>query len=68
MPVKLFTGVPWEQYIREMSAGGTYGDEIIVNSFSVEICIISTLGEGVRVKITPNHFFTLGQNLSWPFC
>ena len=59
MHLELFTGLSWRQYLEETSISGTYGDEIIlramVNMFNFEIVVISTLGEGVRVIITPEE-------------
>ena len=47
IPLELFVGIPWSQYITEMARSGTYGDEItlrtICNMFNVEISVVSTL-------------------------
>ena len=46
-----FTARPLHEYLNEMAKDGVYGDEItlkcIANLFSIEIIIISTLGNGV---------------------
>ena len=51
VPRELFTGVPMEQYLYEMSLKGKYGDEItfraIANIFNVEVVIILTSGEHI---------------------
>ena len=55
--LELFTSLSWQQYLKEMSKIGTYDDEItlgaMANIFSVEIVVISTLGEGRRVTMRP---------------
>ena len=51
VPRELFTGVPMEQYLYEMSLKGAYGDEITfratANIFNVEVVIILTSGEHI---------------------
>ena len=49
IPLELFAGISWNQYITEMERKGTYGDEItlrmISNMFNVEIAAVSKLGQ-----------------------
>ena len=46
IPLELFAGIPWSQYLTEMARSETYGDEItlctISNMFNVEIVVVST--------------------------
>lgn len=46
-------GIPWSQYLAEMSNSGVYGDALILaavaNFLDAEIVVISTLGDGMPV-------------------
>ena len=56
-PLELFVGRPWEIYLREMEQDGTYGDlvtlQAISNIYTIQICVLSTLGVGTDVDIQP---------------
>ena len=62
IPLELFAGIPWSQYITEMARSGTFGDEItlrtISNMFNAEIVVVSTLG---LVRILPENSLPLFQ-------
>ena len=64
IPLELFAGLPWDQYLYAMSNNGEYGDEITLRAFSnifnIEIDIISTLGNGGRVSILPDNSVAIG--------
>ena len=53
--MELFSGRPWEMYLRKMDQDGTYGDQItlqaISNIYTIQICVLSTLGVGADVDI-----------------
>ena len=65
IPLELFAGISWNQYITEMERKGTYGDEItlrmISNMFNVEIAAVSKLGQDGIVRIIPENSFPLFQ-------
>ena len=46
-------GVPWSQYLAEMSNSGVYGDVLVLtaaaNFLDAEIVVISTHGDGMPV-------------------
>ena len=54
-PLKLFVGRPWQIYRCEMERDGTYGNQVTLLAISViwtiQICVLSTLGIVVEVDI-----------------
>ena len=65
VPLELFAGIPWSQYITEMARSGTYGDKItlctISNMFNAEIVVFSTLGQDGLVRIISKNSLPLSQ-------
>ena len=59
-PLEFFVGRPWQIYLREMEQGGTYGDQVtlqpISNIYTMQICVLSTLGLGADVDIQPQIY------------
>ena len=58
MPLELFAGMPWEEYLQAMARNGTYGDQItlqaVVDLYNIEIVVVSTLGPDATVVISPS--------------
>ena len=54
-PLELFVGRPWQIYRCEMERDGTYGNQVTLLAISViwtiQICVLSTLGIVVEVDI-----------------
>ena len=54
-PLELFVGRPWQIYGCEMERDGTYGNQVTLLAISViwtiQICVLSTLGIVVEVDI-----------------
>ena len=54
-PLELFVGRPWQIYRCEMEPDGTYGNQVTLLAISViwtiQICVLSTLGIVVEVDI-----------------
>ena len=57
-PLELYIGRPWNEYVKEMSRAGTFGDvltlRVVSSLFNVEIEAISLLGEEACQVISPN--------------
>ena len=55
--IALYRLWPWEIYLREMEQDGTYGNQVtlqvISNIYTIQICVLSTLGVGEGVDIQP---------------
>ena len=53
-PLELFVGVPWSQYLPNMSHNGAYGDHVtlqaMANVYNVELVVISSLGPGAHKR------------------
>lgn len=49
MPLELFVGMPWSEYLQQMMTDGTYSDQLtlqaIANLYQIELDIISSSGE-----------------------
>ena len=62
-PLELYVGVPWSEYLNQMSHIGTYGDELtlraVSNIFNIELTIVSTLGIDGMVTISPTGLVPL---------
>ena len=58
VPLKLFAGEPWEDYLIRMVRDRTHGDQLtlqaVSNIYNVQINLVSSLGEDARVLIQPN--------------
>ena len=63
MPLELFVGLPWNQYLASMAADGTFGDHLtlqaIANLFLIEIHVYSSLGPGATQTISPLNGFPI---------
>lgn len=59
MPLELFTGIPWTEYLQQMARDGTYGDQLtlqaIADMFNVQLDIISSSGEDYTTHIMPQY-------------
>ena len=68
IPLELFAGILWSQYITKMARSGTCGDEItlcmICNMFNVEIVVVSRLRQDGFVR----KFIIIISNNAWTFC
>ena len=70
MPLELFAGMPWSEYVQQMITDGTYGDHLtlqtIANLYQIQLDIISSLGEDHATHIVPQDsepvaMFALGH-------
>lgn len=70
IPLELFAGLPWSQYLQNLARNGTYGDQITLQAisdiFNLKLIIVSTLGPEATVVISSQHSlptatFTLGH-------
>ena len=70
MPLELFVGMPWSEYLQQMIADGTYGDQLtlqaIANLYQIQLDIISSSGEDHATHIVPQDsesvaMFALGH-------
>ena len=65
IPLELFAGIPWSQYITEIARVWKYGDEITLRTFSnmsnVEIVVVSTLVQDGLVRVIPENSLRLCQ-------
>ena len=63
--VRDFSNISWDAYIQQMNIEDTYGDKrnlrAFANIFSIEIEIVSTLGNDGRVSINPENSNPLGR-------
>ena len=63
--VRDFSNISWDAYIQQMNIEDTYGDKrnlrVFANIFSIEIEIVSTLGNDGRVSINPENSNPLGR-------
>ena len=63
--VRDFSNIPWDDCIQQMDIEGTYGDELTLRAFAhifnIEIEIVSTLGNDIRVSINPENSNPLGR-------
>ena len=57
IPMELFAGIPWDQYLGLMARDGTYGDHLTLQAaadvFNIQIVIYSTLGTMATQTISP---------------
>ena len=69
-PLELFIGVPWSQYLANMSHNSVYGDNItlqaMANVYNVELVVISSFWPDAQTMISPQNSkpiasFTLGH-------
>ena len=65
IPLELFAGIPWSQYVTEMARSETYSDEItlptISNIFNVKIVVVSILGQDGLVRIISENSLPSSQ-------
>jgi len=70
MPLELFVGMPWSEYLQQMITHDTYGDQLtlqaIANLYQIQLDIISSLGEDHATHIVPQDsepvaIFALGH-------
>lgn len=63
-PLELFMGMPFSDYLSQMSRDSTYGDQLTLRAasdiYNVDFTIISTLGAQGRINISPASFNSLG--------
>ena len=63
--VRDFSNISWDAYIQQMNIEDTYGDKrnlrAFANIFNIEIEIVSTLSNDVRVSINPENSNPLGR-------
>ena len=59
IPLELFVGVSWSQYLASMALDSTYGDQLPLqaasNLYQIQLTIVSLLGTIAMVHISPQH-------------
>ena len=53
MPLEFFPATPWAEYLHSMAKNGTYGDQITLQVYNIEIVLVSTLDPDAPV-ISPS--------------
>ena len=65
MPLELFMGMPFSDYVGQMAWDGTYGDQLTPRAaseiYNIEFTIISTLGAQGRADMTTDGFDSLDR-------
>ena len=65
MPLELFMGTSFSDYVGQMARDGTYGDQLTLRAaseiYNIQFTIISTLGDQGRADISPDGFDSLGR-------
>ena len=60
MPLEMFLGISFSQFLQEMVTGGTYGNELtlftVSNIYNVEITLVSSLEHEGQLEINPTEF------------
>ena len=63
MPLEMFLGIPFSQYLQEMATNGSYGDEltlrIALNIHNLDITLISSSRCEGQLEINPIEFQSL---------
>ena len=65
MPLELFMGMSFSDYLGQMARDGTYDDQLTLRAaseiYKIQFTIISTLGAQGKADISPDGFDTLGR-------
>ena len=60
MPLEIFLGTPFSQYLQEIATDRTYGNEVTLraasNIYNVNITLVSSLGCEGHLEINPTEF------------
>ena len=65
MPLELFMGMPFSDYVDQMTIDGTYGDQVTLRAasevYNIQFTIISSLEAQGIADISPDGFDSLGR-------
>ena len=65
MPLELFMGMPFSDYVGQMARDGTYSDQLTLRAaseiYNIQFKIISTLGAQGRAHISSDGFDSLDR-------
>ena len=65
IPLELFMGMSFSDYLGQMARDGTYDDQLTLRAaseiYNIQFTIISTLGAQGKADISPDGFDTLGR-------